>query len=29
MKLLDSVEEIAATVHEGVRAGDARDPVPG
>jgi formiminotetrahydrofolate cyclodeaminase len=28
MKLLDSVQEIAATVHEGVRTGDARDPVP-
>jgi formiminotetrahydrofolate cyclodeaminase len=27
MKLLDSVQEIAATVHEGVRTGDARDPV--
>ena len=27
MRLLDSVEEIAATVHEGVRSGDSRDPV--
>jgi formiminotetrahydrofolate cyclodeaminase len=27
MQLLDSVEEIADTVHEGVRSGDPRDPV--
>jgi formiminotetrahydrofolate cyclodeaminase len=28
MKTLDSLEEIAATVHEGVRGGDSRDPLP-
>ena len=28
MRLLDSVEEIAATVHEGVRGGESRDPLP-
>ena len=27
MKLLDNIEEMAAAVHEGVRSGDARDPV--
>jgi methenyltetrahydrofolate cyclohydrolase len=28
MQLLDSVEEIAASVHEGVRSGEKRDPLP-
>jgi formiminotetrahydrofolate cyclodeaminase len=28
MRLLDSVEEIAASVHEGVRSGDSRSPLP-
>jgi len=28
MALLDSVKEIAHTVHMGVRSGDARDPLP-
>ena len=28
MQLLDSVEEIAATVHAGVRSGESRDPLP-
>lgn len=28
MRLLDSVEEIAATVHAGVRGGESRDPLP-
>jgi len=28
MRLLDNVEEIAATVHAGVRSGESRDPLP-
>jgi len=28
MKLLDSIEEIADTVHEGVRSGEPREPLP-
>jgi formiminotetrahydrofolate cyclodeaminase len=28
MRLLDSVEEIASTVHEGVRSGEPREPLP-
>jgi formiminotetrahydrofolate cyclodeaminase len=28
MRLLDSVEEIAATVHVGVRSGEPREPIP-
>jgi formiminotetrahydrofolate cyclodeaminase len=28
MRLLDSVEEIAASVHEGVRSGESRSPLP-
>jgi glutamate formiminotransferase/formiminotetrahydrofolate cyclodeaminase len=28
MRTLDSVEEIAATVHTGVRGGESRDPLP-
>jgi hypothetical protein len=28
MRLLASVEEIAATVHAGVRKGESRDPLP-
>jgi formiminotetrahydrofolate cyclodeaminase len=29
MGLLDDIEELAAVVHEGVRSGAARDPLPG
>jgi hypothetical protein len=28
MRLLDSIDEIASTVHEGVRSGEPRDPIP-
>jgi hypothetical protein len=28
MRLLASLEEIAATVHEGVRSGESREPLP-
>jgi hypothetical protein len=29
MRLLDNIEELAATIHEGVRSGVTRDPLPG
>jgi formiminotetrahydrofolate cyclodeaminase len=28
MRLLDSINEIASTVHEGLRSGEPRDPIP-